>query len=142
MSVSGLGAVDLVEVDPVGPQPAQRVLDLLDDPAARVAELVGVLAHRAVDLGREHDVVAPAAGERLADDLLGLAARIDVGGVDEVDPGIERAVDDPDRLLVVGVAPCAEHHRPEAQRADLHSCVCKPPVVHGFTAPTASFGGG
>jgi hypothetical protein len=30
----GLEAVDLVEVDPVGAQPSQRVLDLADDPAA------------------------------------------------------------------------------------------------------------
>ena len=59
MSVSGLGAVDLVEVDPVGLQAAQRGLDLADDPAPRVARLVGVVAHRAVDLRREHDVVAP-----------------------------------------------------------------------------------
>ena len=82
----GLGAVDLVEVDPVRFQPAQAVLDLFDDPAARVAELVRiVVVHLAVDLRREHDGVAPAAGERLADDLLGLAARVDVGGVDEVD---------------------------------------------------------
>ena len=84
------GAVDLVEVDPVGLQAPQRVLDLADDPAAGVAALVGVVAHRAVDLRGEDDVVAPPAGERLADDLLGLAARVDVGGVDEVDPGVER----------------------------------------------------
>jgi len=113
-----LGAVDLIEVDPVGPQAAQAVLDLLDDPAARVAELVGVVAHGAVHLGGEDDVLAPAAGERLADDLLRLAARVDVRGVDEVDPRVERAVDDPDRLVVVGIAPLAEHHRAEAERAD------------------------
>ena len=70
-----VGAVDLVEVDPVGAQPPQRVLDRTDDPAPRVALLVGVLAHRVVELGGEDDVVAPAAGERLADDLLGLALR-------------------------------------------------------------------
>ena len=62
----------------------------------------GSVAHRAVHLRREHDVVA-AALQRLADDLLRLAARVDVGGVDEVDPGVERAVDDPDRLVVVGL---------------------------------------
>ena len=66
---------------------------------------LGVLAHRHVDLGREDDVVAPAAGERLADDLLRLAARVDVSGVDEVDPGVERAVDDPDALVVVRLLP-------------------------------------
>jgi hypothetical protein len=53
--------------------------------------------------------------ERLADDLLGFAGGVDVGGVDEVDAGVERAVDDADRVVVVGVAPGAEHHRAEAE---------------------------
>jgi hypothetical protein len=38
-----------------------------------------------VHLGGEDDVVAPPAGERLADDLLRLAASVDVRRVDEVD---------------------------------------------------------
>jgi arginase family enzyme len=66
----GLVAVDLVEVDPVGAEAFQRVLDLADDPAARDAALVRVIAHRPPCLGGEHDVIAPAAGERLADDDL------------------------------------------------------------------------
>ena len=33
----GVRSVDLVEVDPVGPEPLERVLDLGDDPAARAA---------------------------------------------------------------------------------------------------------
>jgi hypothetical protein len=44
-----------------------------------------------------------------------LAGRVDVGSVDEVDAGVERSVDDPDRLVVVGIAPGAEHHRAEAE---------------------------
>ena len=44
-----------------------------DDPAPRVAGVVGVLAHLAVGLGREHHVVALAARQGLADDLLRLA---------------------------------------------------------------------
>jgi hypothetical protein len=60
--------VDLVEVDVVGLQAAQRVLDLGDDPAPRVALLIRVIAHRAVHLGGQHDVVA-APLERLAHDL-------------------------------------------------------------------------
>ena len=107
-------AVHLVEVDPVGAQAPQRALDLADDPAARDAALVGVVAHRSPELRGQDDVVA-AALERLADDLLGLAGRVDVGGVDEVDAGIEGAVDDADRVVVVGVAPGAEHHRAEAE---------------------------
>jgi hypothetical protein len=78
-----VGAVNLVQVDPVGVQPAQAVLDLADDPAPRVSALVRVAsgayrrihrnAHLDVDLRREHHVVAPAAGEGLADDDLQFA---------------------------------------------------------------------
>src|SRR3954471_18885248 len=88
-------AVDLVEVDVVGAEPPQRVLDRVDDPASGAAALVGVLAHRHEELRREHDVVT-AALEGLPDDLLGLAGRVDVGGVDEVDALVEGAVDDAD----------------------------------------------
>ena len=125
------GTVDLVEVDPVGAQPAQAVLDLLDDPAARVAELVGIVAHLAVDLGGQDRVVTPAPGEGLAHDLLGLAARVDVGGVDEVDARVEGPVDDVDRLVVVALAPGAEHHRAEAEGADLHAGAAEVSVLHG-----------
>src|SRR5215218_10028744 len=79
------------------------------------------VAHRVVELGAEDDVVAAPAGERLADDLLGLALAVDVGGVDEVDPGVQRRVDDPDRLAVVRVAPRAEHHRAQTELADRHA---------------------
>ena len=116
-----LGAVHLVEVDPVGAEPAQAVLDLADDPTAAVAPLVGVVAEAAVELGGQHDVVAPAAGEGLADDGLRLARGVDVGGVDEVDARVQRVVDDPDAVVVVGVAAGAEHHGAEGQRADLHA---------------------
>jgi hypothetical protein len=44
------------------------------------------------------------AGERLADDLLRLAARVDIGGVDEVDPGVQGTVDGPYRFVVIGLA--------------------------------------
>jgi hypothetical protein len=123
-------AVHLVEVDPVGLQALERRLDRAEDPAPRVARLVGIVAHRAVELRREHDVVAAAAGKGLADDLLGLPPRVDVGGVDEVDARVERAVDDADRRVVVGLAPRAEHHRAEAQRRDLHAGACERSLVH------------
>ena len=113
-----VGAVDLVQVDVVGAEATQAVLDLGHDPAARAAVRVRVLAHRGEELRREDDVVA-AAVERLADDLLRLARRVHVGGVDEVDPGVEAAVDDPRALVVVGLAPRAEHHGAEAVLADL-----------------------
>src|SRR4051812_4208365 len=123
--------MDLVEVDPVGLETPQAVVDLPDDPAARVAVLVRVVAHAAVDLGGEHDVLAAAIGKCLADDLLRLPARVDIRGVDEVDPRVERAVDDADRVLVIGVAPGAEHHRAETERAHLHTGPAEWTHLHG-----------
>ena len=124
--------MDLVEVDPVGSQPPQRILHRADDPAARVALPVGVLAHRVVELGGEDHVVAAAAGERLADDLLGLALPVDIGGVDEVDPGVQRGMDDPNRLVVIRVAPRAEHHRAEAELAHRDASAAEVAMLHSL----------
>src|SRR5580692_6490062 len=125
----GVRPVDLVQVDVVGLQAAQRVLDLGHDPAARVAALVRVGAHRAVHLGREHDVVA-ASLQRLADDLLRFAGGVPVGGVDEVDPGVEGLVDDAGRVFVVGIAAGPEHHRAERVGADLDAGPAEGAVLH------------
>jgi hypothetical protein len=110
-------AVDLVEVEVVGAEAAQRVLDRDHDPAAGAAAVVRVVVEGHEELRREHDVVA-ASGEGLADDDLGLALGVDVGGVDEVDPGVQRPVDGLDAFVVVLGAPLAEHHGAEAQLAD------------------------
>jgi len=73
---------------------------------------------------------SPAAGEGLADDDLGLAPGVDVGGVDEVDPGIQRAVDDLDALVVILGAPVAEHHGPQAQLADPDAGASQTSMLH------------
>ena len=62
-------------------------------------DLVGAGTHAPAHLGREHDLVT-AARNRLADQLLGLAGGVDVGGVDEIDPGVEGAMDDARRRAV------------------------------------------
>jgi AraC-like DNA-binding protein len=92
---------------------AQAVFHLAHDPSPRTAPLVRFLAHRHAELGGD-DQIVPAALDGPADDLLGLTAGVDVGGVDDVDAGLERAVDDPDRVLVIRVAHLAEHHRAES----------------------------
>ena len=116
-----IGPVHLVQVDPIGAEPAQAVVDRPHDPAAGVAAPVRVVvvADRIVELGAQHDVVATA-GDRLADDLLVLAVGVHVGGVDQVDAGVERSVDDPTARGAIGVAPRAEHHRaqPEPTHVD------------------------
>lgn len=47
----GVGAVHLVQVDPVGAEAAEGVLDFLDDPPARATAVVGVLVHGHEELG-------------------------------------------------------------------------------------------
>ncbi len=81
-------------------------------------------------LGREDHLVAAGARQGLAEDLLRLALRIDVRGVDEVDPRVERRVDDPNRLVVVLLTPGAEHHRPEAEGAHGHAGAAEISLFH------------
>jgi len=128
MSVSGIGAVQLVEVDVVGPQPPKRVLDGGDDPAPRGPLVVRALPDRAAELGGEHDVV-PAALQRLADHLLGVA--VGVGGVDDVDARVDRLVDDPGRVPGVVAHGRREHQRAEGVGADLDAGPAEGAVLHG-----------
>ena len=70
---AAVDVVHLVEVDVVGLQPAQAVLAGAPDVVGGQAALVGPVAHPAVDLGGQHDPLAPSAALRqpAADDLLG-----------------------------------------------------------------------
>ena len=76
------------------PSRRRLVLALAHDPAPRAA--AHVAGRRPC---RAWNLVASTMSSRrpaiaLADDLLGLAGRVHVGGVDEVDAGVERGVDD------------------------------------------------
>ncbi len=98
-----VGAVVLVEVDPVGLQPAQRGLDRLPDVGAGAASGLAV-AQVISELRREDDLVTPS-GERAADDLLAAApVAVDVRGVEEGDVRVERGVDHRARGLLVDAA--------------------------------------
>ena len=112
--------MDLVEIDVFGLKAAERSLHGLRDPTPRTALLVWILAHRPVHLGGQHDGVA-STFQRLADDLLRLALAVSIGGIDEVDAGIQGLVDDAGAVVVIGVGDAAEHHRAEAVGADLDS---------------------
>src|SRR5690606_3166304 len=83
------------------------------------------------------DHAIAAALDRRAEDRLGCAVGIHVGGVEEVDAGIETDVDDASRLLDVGIAPGAEQ-RPlaaegagaEPERRHLQARGAEVPVFH------------
>ena len=145
-SVSSIGvvvveAVDLVEVDVVHAEPPQRVVDGVHDVLARQAALVGVVAHRVVDLGGDDHLVARGAEilQRPAGDLLAGAARVHVGGVEEVDPGLERRARRRAALLVLvehPVAPLAGAvgHHAEAEPRHLEAGGAEIDVFHrGFS---------
>ena len=84
--------VHLIDIDVIGLQSFERVFAGFANMQRRQAARVGPLAHVAVDLGGEHDLLAPPAALRevAADDLLGDAlaffAAVDVRRVPEVDP--------------------------------------------------------
>jgi hypothetical protein len=87
--------MDLVQIDIVGAQAAERRVDRRQHVLARQPSIVRSWPHRVEHLGGDDDVVA--AGEvpdGAAGDLLGDAERIHVGGVDEVDAELDRTLDD------------------------------------------------
>jgi hypothetical protein len=115
-----VGAVRLVDVDVVDAESAQAVVDRPHDPASRVAAAALHAIDRVVELGAQHDVVA-STGDRLTDDRLVLAVGIHVGGVDQVDAGVERPVDDAETRITIAVAPRPKHHGAQPQPADKQS---------------------
>ena len=116
-------AVDLVEVDVVHPEPPQARVALGEDRLARQPRPVRSVAHPAVHLGGDDQLVpAPVLGQRAADDLLARPGGVDVRRVEEVDPGLDGRPDQRATLVLrqrprmrsaVGFA---EGHAPHAQR--------------------------
>ena len=132
----GVEAVELVEVDVVGAEPAQARLDRPDQVVARRADVVGAGAEAEGPLGGDDHLVA-AALDRLAQDLLGHAVRVDVGRVEHGEPGLEADVDEPRGLGDVARAPgleelvaAAECAGAEAQDGDLESRTAELPEFH------------
>ena len=120
--------MDLIHVDVVGLQSSQRILHRRDDPSPGGTLLVRIATHRTADLRRKDHVVT-AALQRPTHNLLRVSVR--VSGVDQVDARVERFVDDPDRVLGVGVAdPGGEHERAERVGADLDPGSAEVSVLH------------
>ena len=82
--------MELVEIDVVRAQAAQAVFDGLANilGARAVAGFVELHA----ELGGD-DGLAPPAGERAAEIFFAVAFIVDVGGIEEIDAGIERHLD-------------------------------------------------
>ena len=117
--------MDLIDVDVIGAQPAQRILDLTHDPgAAGVAEYVSILPFESDLGGDEHARTQAPFGEGLADDLLGAPETVGRSRVDDVDAMLDRGADGGDGFRLVGSAPHPAADRPGAERdpRDLERC--------------------
>ena len=137
---ASVDVVHLVQVDVVGPQSTKTVLAGLADVVRREATIVGSGAHRLVQLGGEHDLVAAAAalGQPAADVFLGdpvtllhvgrLRAAVHVGGIDEVDTGIEGGVQHGEAVRLAGLH--AEVHGAQPDPADLQTGPAQIAVLH------------
>src|SRR5207244_923056 len=101
------------------------------DVLAAPGGIVGTLLHRATELRREDDPVA-ATLERAADVVLAHPLAVDVGRVEERDAGVERGVDDRERLVVIAAPP--EVVRAEPDDRDLGATVSESPHLHGHDA--------
>ena len=102
--------VQLVEVDPVGAEAAQRRVELgadrLGPPVVRPFRLARVLAlglDVVAALRREHDLVAVRLQQIREQGLAEAVTAVDRCGVDEVDAGVESGVEQAE--LVVDLAP-------------------------------------
>src|SRR6185295_13397367 len=96
-------------------------VDLLHDRLARQPGAVRTGSHATVHLCGDHNLFAAREfGERAADDLLRGAVGIDVGGIEEVDAGLDGLADDrpavflAERPFVVATVWYAEGHAPQA----------------------------
>ena len=134
----GVGVMELVEIDVIGAQPAQRGVDRVEDVLARQPLIPGPRAHRTEALGGEDEVVSPPR-EPAAEDLLGAADRaaavgaaaalgIGIRGVEERDAARGGPLEDraPGRLVALQ----AERHRAQAQAGDTQPGAPELNVLH------------
>ena len=104
--------VDLHEIDPVGLEALERLVDL---PRRG-------LALAAVDLRHEEDAVAVAVAERPPHPPLALAVVVVPAVVEERDAAVHGGADDPDALLVGGL----DAHVASAEADDRHRSPVRP----------------
>ena len=105
-------------------EPAQTVLAGLQDPAPRQTTPIRIAGHRVADLGGQHDPIAMTT-QRLTENGFGHAVVVHIGGVEQGDAGVECTMHHPVAFVDVVVAPAAEHHRSERERADPDTAVAE-----------------
>jgi hypothetical protein len=96
--------VQLIKIDPISLQPSQARFERLRDITPRCAAQFSGIVHRQAEFRRQHDVLA-ACTQNLAQNLFRAAfVAVDIGGVDQRDAEIERAMNDKARAFEIGAA--------------------------------------
>jgi hypothetical protein len=127
--------VNLVEIHVIRAQPPQAIVDGVKDVLARESPEVGIVAHRLVNLGGDHNSVAAAGeiAESPPHDLLANPDRIHIGGIEKIDPEFQSALQERPRLLLLQY-PLPPLLRPVSHRAQTQARYhqSSPSEIHVF----------
>jgi hypothetical protein len=107
--------MDLVDVDVVGAQAAQRIIDLPHDSTSAGVAVDLAIAPFQSRLGGNHRFSAHAS-KRCADDFLGHAKAVDRRGVDEIDALTKGGMNGRNRFAIVSSSPHPSAHGPCSER--------------------------
>ncbi|MDT5326121.1 MAG: hypothetical protein QOF25_3273 [Mycobacterium sp.] len=130
--------MQLEQIDAVGPQPTQRLLDRIDQARPGRSRIRLPVADRKPRLRRDQHLVTPA-HEGVSEHLLRGAIGVDVGGVEQCDTSVQADVNDAPGLVDVRVAPRAEEvaRPPNVAAPKLNSDTTSPDVpTRRYSMPT------
>ncbi len=119
----------LVEIEIVGLQAAQAVFHGAEQMLARQAEVVRPFAHGKACLGSDDQLVAVAVAQPAPDNLLGDAARVDIGCINEISAGLDKPIHHLDALGFGALA--SEGHGAQAKLTYFQARAAKIAIVHG-----------
>src|SRR5260221_13167737 len=116
-----VGPVNLIDIDVIGSQPAQGVLDFLHDarPTAIARNFIAVPLKSCLR-GNNHVRAQLAVSDGLADDLFGSSKSVAWSRIDDVDAMLDRATDRCDGFRFVGSTPHPPANGPGADRNARH----------------------
>src|SRR5476649_1382552 len=114
--------MQIQQVDIAATEALQAAVHRFYDVLARGAAIVRAVTARTGDLGGQHPAVATLSNQS-TDDLLGGAARVSVGGINEVDALFKGFFGDAARGRLVSLR--TEHHGAEGQRGHLDAATAE-----------------
>src|SRR6185369_2318163 len=136
--------MDLIKVNVIGAQPLEACVDRRQHVLARETDIVGTWSHLHSALRREHKLIPPAFQPsthnlfRPARGFKGHWYRINIRGVDEVDPALGGRVHDGEGRFLIALIP--KRHRAEADFRDFQSSAAQSLDLHfafSLASPTS-----